>query len=415
MSDVSSVSGAMVFAGYGIRAPELGYDDLEELDLDGKIAVVLESVPNDRVDDSLLNQLSDTDYSNTAIKALNVEAAGAVGMVLVQGPASENVTSIGYYARNMRSGLSPRDAVMDLAPGPRDASIPVVIVSRGASSVLVPGLRALQDRIDQRLAPQSQPLDGDLTLAVDLAPNGYTAKNVVALVEGTDPDLRDEVIVVGAHYDHDGRIGARIWNGADDNASGTSGLLELAEAFAVGERPRRSVVLAAWAAEEKGMLGSRYYVRNPPIPLGRTVAMFQTDMIGRNEEHPADPDEGFLEEVGDDNANALNMIGSVFSPTLRRSFESVNQESIGLELRFRYDYRAENLIRRSDHWSFLSAGIPAIFLFGGLHPDYHTPEDTADRINYEKVEKVVELVYLTLLDVGNDPVDPVYVDPSGQQ
>ncbi|HEX9659610.1 MAG TPA: PA domain-containing protein, partial [Rhodothermales bacterium] len=161
MSDVSSVSGAMVFAGYGIRAPELGYDDLEELDLDGKIAVVLESVPNDRVDDSLLNQLSDTDYSNTAIKALNVEAAGAVGMVLVQGPASENVTSIGYYARNMRSGLSPRDAVMDLAPGPRDASIPVVIVSRGASSVLVPGLRALQDRIDQRLAPQSQPLDGD--------------------------------------------------------------------------------------------------------------------------------------------------------------------------------------------------------------------------------------------------------------
>ena len=107
------------------------------------------------------------------------------------------------------------------------------------------------------------------------------------------------------------------------------------------------------------------------------------------------------------------MLGSVFSPDLRSAFERANSD-VGLELRFRYDYRAQNLIRRSDHWSFLSRGVPAIFLFGGLHPDYHTPNDTADKINYEKVRKVVELVYLTLLDVGGDRAAPVFVDPSRQ-
>jgi Zn-dependent M28 family amino/carboxypeptidase len=277
--------------------------------------------------------------------------------------------------------------------------------------LLVPEIPALQAFIEDALEPRSGALEGTVTLSVDMDPNPYTAKNVIALIEGSDPELSDEAIVVGAHYDHDGRIGSRIWNGADDNASGTSGLLELAEAFAVGVRPSRSVVLAAWAAEEKGMLGSRYYVGHPPFPLEGTVGMFQIDMIGRNEEHDANPREGFLEEHAADNWNSLNMIGSVFSPTLRESFARVN-DGIGLDLQFRYDYRAENLIRRSDHWSFLSSGIPSIFLFGGLHPDYHTPEDTADKINYEKVEKVVELVYLTLLDVGNASATPVFVDPS---
>jgi Zn-dependent M28 family amino/carboxypeptidase len=254
---------------------------------------------------------------------------------------------------------------------------------------------------------------GVATLRVDLNLDPYTARNVVGLIEGSDPELRNEVIVVGAHYDHDGERGDQIWNGADDNASGTSGLLELAEAFSAGARPARSVILAAWAGEEKGMLGSRFYVRNAPVSLEDTIAMFQIDMIGRNEDHVANAEEGFLVENADDNQNALNMIGSVFSPDLRGSFEQTNSE-VGLDLKFRYDYRAQNLIRRSDHWSFLSRGVPAIFLFGGLHPDYHTPNDTADKINYEKVEKVVELVYLTLLEIGSDPRDPVFVDPSQQ-
>ena len=330
------VSGPLTFVGYGIRAQELGYDDLEGVDLTGRIAVALESYPRDRDDESPFDVLSDIDLSSTAVKARNVQSAGAIGMILVQGPDSRDVTSIGFYARAMRPGLPPRDTVMDLALAPEDPAIPIVIVSRRASSRLVPRLAAFQSAIDDELRPRSVELAGTATVRVDLNLNPYTARNVVALIEGADPELRNEAIVVGAHYDHDGERGNQIWNGADDNASGTSGLLELAEAFASGVRPARSVILAAWAGEEKGMLGSRFYVRNASIPIEDTIAMFQIDMIGRNEDHNEDAEEGFLEENGDDNKNTLNMIGSVFSPDLRRSFENVNSE-VGLDLRFRYD------------------------------------------------------------------------------
>ena len=408
------VSGPLTFVGYGIRAPDLGYDDLEGVDLTGRIAVVLESYPRDRDDDSPFDVLSDIDLSSTEIKARNVQSAGAIGLILVQGPNSRDVTSIGFFARAMRPGLAPRDSVMNLALAPEDPAIPIVIVSRRASSRLIPDLSRFQSDIDDELRPRSVELEGTATVRVDMDLNPYTARNVVALIEGTDTDLRHEAIVVGAHYDHDGERGNQIWNGADDNASGTSGLLELAEAFASGVRPARSVILAAWAGEEKGMLGSRFYVRNASIPIEDTIAMFQIDMIGRNEDHNENVREGFLEENGDDNQNALNMIGSVFSPDLRQSFRDVNSK-VGLDLRFRYDYRAQNLMRRSDHWSFLTRGVPAIFLFGGIHPDYHTPNDTADKINYEKVEKVTELVYLTLLDIGDAPTAPEFVDPSDGQ
>ena len=233
---------------------------------------------------------------------------------------------------------------------------------------------------------------------------------MIAQIEGSDPDLRDEAIVVGAHYDHDGEENGRIWNGADDNASGTSGLLELAEAFSAGVRPGRSVLLSAWAAEEKGMLGSKYYVQNPPIPLADTVAMFQIDMIGRNEEHGANRSEGLLEERASENGNMLNVLGSLFSPDMRGAVEHANS-GVGLELRFRYDYGAQNMIRRSDHWSFLTRRVPALFLFGGIHPDYHTPSDTADKVNYSKLEQVVKLVYLAVLEIGDQMSRPRFTNP----
>jgi Zn-dependent M28 family amino/carboxypeptidase len=139
--------------------------------------------------------------------------------------------------------------------------------------------------------------------------------------------------------------------------------------------------------------------------------MFQIDMIGRNEEHAADPREGFLRERASDNANAINLIGSAFSSDIREIVESANDQ-VGLDLRFRYDYGAQNLIRRSDHWTFLSREVPSLFFFGGLHPDYHTPNDTADKINYPKIESVVRLVYLALHQIGSAPGRPVFANPA---
>ena len=256
------------------------------------------------------------------------------------------------------------------------------------------------------------PLSGIATLNVDFDRDGYTARNVIARIEGSDPELSAETIVVGAHYDHDGEDNGRIWNGADDDASGTSALLELAEAFSEGVRPGRSVLLSAWAGEEKGMLGSQRYVTDPVAPLEDTVAMFQLDMIGRNEEHGPDESQGFERERASENGNMVNVLGSVFSPDLRAALEAANND-VDLDLRFRYDYGAQNLIRRSDHWSFLSARIPALFIFGGLHPDYHTPNDTADKINYEKLERVVRLIYQAVLDMGAVAARPQFTIPQG--
>ena len=170
----------------------------------------------------------------------------------------------------------------------------------------------------------------------------FTTKNVLGVIPGSDPTLQAEVIVVGAHYDHDGEYNGRIWFGADDNASGTVALIELAEAFASGrDQPKRSILLCAWAGEEKGLLGSRYYSAHPVRPLGSTIAMFQLDMIGRDEEHGANARLGLVRESAAENSNAVNLIGSMFSPDLRRLIETSNVNS-DLTLKFRYDDTPEN-------------------------------------------------------------------------
>ncbi|MYC82758.1 MAG: M20/M25/M40 family metallo-hydrolase, partial [Acidobacteria bacterium] len=192
----------------------------------------------------------------------------------------------------------------------------------------------------------------------------------------------------------------RIFLGADDNASGTTALLELAEAFQSNPtKPRRSILLAAWGAEEIGLLGSRNYVRAPPVPLQKTVAMFQMDMIGRNAQHRANLVGELPGQREEDNRNSLNVFGASVAPMLRDFIERSNAR-IGLDLRFPAEPESMDLLRRSDHWPFLKRGIPALFLFAGFHPDYHRPTDTADKINFSKLENIVKLVYLAVWEVG---------------
>jgi len=228
-----------------------------------------------------------------------------------------------------------------------------------------------------------------------------TERNVVALLEGSDPRLKDEWVIICAHFDHNGADEDRIYNGADDDGSGTVGLLEIAEAYALaasrGQRPRRSVLFAAWNAEERGLLGAWAYVENPLHPLNRTVAVLNMDMIGRDEEVPEGGGERFrgLEvQTAESNKNAINILGYSRSPELWELVREANR-GIGLELRARYDNNPSNLLRRSDHWPFLQRGVPAVFFHTGLHPDYHTVYDRPEKINYEKLERIVRLVYQT--------------------
>ena len=221
---------------------------------------------------------------------------------------------------------------------------------------------------------------------------------MVGLLDGGDPELRDEWVIVCAHFDHEGVDGERVFNGADDDASGVAGLLEIAEAYAraarAGIRPRRSILFAAWNAEERGLLGAWAYTERPLAPLSDTVAVLNMDMIGRNEAVPARGGRrfrGLPPQTAASNRNAVNVLGYSFSDDLRRAAAAADARDV--TIRFRYDDSASNLLRRSDHWPFLASGVPALFVHTGLHPDYHTERDRPETLDYEKMARVVQWVH----------------------
>lgn len=215
-----------------------------------------------------------------------------------------------------------------------------------------------------------------------------------------------------AHYDHDGADGARVFNGADDDGSGTVALLEIAEAYALaarnGERPKRSVLFAAWNSEERGLLGAWAYAENPLVPLERTVATLNMDMIGRNEEVRLGGGRRFrgLElQTAESNKNAVNIMGYSYSADLKRAVEEANRGS-ELQLKMRYDNNPSNLLRRSDQWPFLQKAVPSLFFHTGLHPDYHTEFDVPERIEYAKLERIACLVHQMSWDLANNESRP---------
>ena len=242
-------------------------------------------------------------------------------------------------------------------------------------------------------------------------------RNVVGLIEGADPRYRHEWIIISAHYDHEGTTGQRIFNGADDDASGVAGLIEIAEAYAVaageGFRPQRSILLAAWNSEEQGLLGAWAYTEMPLHPLAQTVAVLNMDMIGRNEEIPATGSprfRGLAPQTAESNRNAVNILGYSRSPDLRRAAVRANTTT-DLELKFRYDNNSSNLLRRSDQWPFLYRGVPAIFIHTGLHPDYHTERDRPDTLNYPKMARVVRMVHQLSWNLAQKGDRPAYSAP----
>ena len=228
----------------------------------------------------------------------------------------------------------------------------------------------------------------DARLRADLNVETLMAPNVVAIARGEDPDLRDEYVLVTAHMDHLGIgrpvAGDSIYNGADDNASGTAAVLEVAEAIAALQPPpRRSIIFALLSGEERGLLGSSWFVENPPVPLDRIIANLNIDMIGRNWE------------------DTISVIGKPYS-TLGATVDSVAAAHPDLGLVTVGDlWPNEGFFFRSDHFNFAREGIPAVFFFNGVHPDYHQPSDEVDKIKFEKASRVASLIYRTTLALAN--------------
>jgi Zn-dependent M28 family amino/carboxypeptidase len=298
--------------------------------------------------------------------------------------------------------------------------IPLVTVSDVIAQELLATSDAtasqLQVAIDRDLKPQSRPLpDTSLNLHLrNLSRRRGTTMNVLGLLPGSDPALAPETIVISAHHDHEGGGGSEIYHGADDNASGTAGVVALAHAFARNPaRPRRSILFTVFAAEERGLLGAFWLAAHPLRPLATTRAMINFDMIGRNEE--ASEQTNGLIEIPADTTNRLNLIGAHYSPDYARIVAEENRR-VGLVLDDRFDHEhALNVFFRSDQFPFVLKNIPAFWFFTGFHPDYHHVTDTADRINYGKMAKIVQLSYLTAWRFTDDTTTPRFIEsPRGQ-
>jgi Zn-dependent M28 family amino/carboxypeptidase len=414
-----TATGDVVFAHFGISAPRLGYEDLGG-DLRGKILVVLDHEPGETDSTSMFDGVVTSEFTNPLKKALAAQARGAAGVLFVtdvqnhQNPQSFEAATRGYWPEQ-----PPRLLPYTLAAWSDRLTIPVGQISvpladslvRAAGTSLLDLARASETT---RGAPPV-PLPGvRVAMTTAVVRTAVPDRNVLAAIKGSDPRLKDEWIVISGHVDHNGADATQIFNGADDNGSGAVALLAIAEAYAkaaaAGQRPKRSVLFAAFNSEERGpLMGSWGYVETPAVPLAKTAAMLNMDMIGRNEEVPENGGarfRGLPVQTGESNQNTVTLLGWSRSAQLTAAVERANA-GYGLTLKKNYDNNISQLLRRSDSWPFLQHDVPAIWFHTGLHPDYHLTTDRADRINYPKMERIARLVHETSWDLAQAAGRPV--------
>jgi hypothetical protein len=394
----------IVFAGYGITAKDdalkLDYDDYSGVDVKGKAVLILRREPQQNDERSPFDGKKTTNFATFRHKATNAFQHGAAMVLLA----------------NDEAGLGKEpDSLLNLtSAGPEVFSrIPFVMVSREfADKVLTaarePSLSELERKIDADLKPASRTLEGvSLTVKIAIDRPSVETKNVVGVLEGSGPSS-GETVIVGGHYDHLGRGGllsgslailsSEIHNGADDNASGTSMMLEMARRLAARKDPLpRRVVFMAFSGEERGLLGSQYYVDHPLYPLNSTVMMVNFDMVGRL-----------------NGKNELTMIGTGTSPGLSTLVDALGKSS-GLAIK-----QVTGLtdgFGGSDHQSFYAKDVPVLFAFTGIHRDYHRPSDDFDRINYGGMARIADYLELILLDLVRRPDRPEFtkLSPPGRK
>lgn len=404
-----AVSGGLVFAGYGIDAQVHGYSDFDALEaagvsLAGRWVLMLDDEPLADDGTSLLTGGQMASGGGKSIGRANAMGPPA-GFLVVGDSSPRQRRSVADRARQRADRtllrLPPVEGVAEEGPG----LLPFYVVSAAlADRLLAPSGRTvteLRAEIDGALQPVVFEVDGvEVTSDVTRSVEVVEGHNVAAFVEGSDPVLKDEVVVVSAHLDHLGLTGAtegdRVNNGADDDGSGTVALLEIAEAFQRakedGHGPRRSVLFLHFSGEEEGLLGSEHYAdRVPLVPMERTVVNLNLDMVGRPE------------MLGD--PPAISIIGAELISTDLDHMNAAVNETTGVGLRLSKDFNSPDdpnrFFERSDHWNFGKHGVPFIFYFTGPHDDYHQPGDEPQKIDYAHVARVARLVFGTAWEAAN--------------
>ncbi|MDP2302776.1 MAG: M28 family peptidase [Ignavibacteria bacterium] len=396
------VSAPIVFLGYGIDKTSWNYSDYQTADgkdisVKDKIVVIVEGYPLESDPNSIFNKnVKGSNFISVKKKAVVAFEKGALAVIVIRSPLKDNAPFAVSYQGYLNMFAKKQHSLPELKTS---EAAPIVYVDNNViASILDNSLKGLKDeltKLESTLKPISHEIkDKTLTLDVKYNTKLIPSQNIVGYLEGSDPVLKNEYIVVGAHFDHVGvgHFGAmnksdvgKIHNGADDNASGTAGVLEIAEAFSKN-RPKRSVVFIAFNAEEMGLLGSRYYAyQNPFKKIDVTKAMVNLDMIGRNE-------------------SKLVWAGGIFySSDMKKVVEEANQK-----FDFEVLYNVGLLTFASDQGPFIRREVPSIFFHSGLHDEYHTPLDDADKIDFEKTEKVSKLAYVTAWILANTDDLPAY-------
>jgi Zn-dependent M28 family amino/carboxypeptidase len=369
----TSVEAPVVFAGYGLELNRdtLKWNDFETIDVAGKWLLVLQGDPD------LDNPQSPyVEFSTERAKALKAEDKKAAGLILVAGTAFSESDELSpmFFDKNVSR-----------------YSIPVIQVTRAVANQILSEtgktIENLESEMKARNSSVSVEIKSRVAAGIHVELEKATSQNVAALLPGTDAHLKNEYVVVGAHYDHLGMGGqgsgsraldtVAVHYGADDNASGVAAVIELAEKLADEKKNRRSVIFTAFGAEEMGLIGSKAFVNDPPVPIEKMVAMFNFDMVGR------------LDSV----ENALSFGGT---RTAKEAEELISRLNPGFKLAF-----SGEGVGPSDHASFYLQNVPVFFISTGAHADYHTPADQAGKINYSGMKEIAEFAYILIEEVAS--------------
>ena len=418
-SGSGSYSGTVVFTGLGLSNPEKGWDDLKDLNLSGKVVLIM---------DEQLPASGPVTSSRLSARVAAIRNKGAAAVFSIISPEREakgfktfekipagrmgtlydsQRTSFGPpAARTTPQAVSPASQVQPTSPTsqasqttqtapaiPPRPSLPfgqAEISHELAADILGVSITEVGEMFKMLQQGQQVPSKAipEVRVQLDVETESYpsASRSVIGVVEGTDPVLKNEYIVVSGHHDHVGIANGEIMAGADDNATGTVALIEIAQAL-LAERPKRSVIIAWFTGEEKGLNGAHYFINNCPVPVEKISTCLNMDMLGRN-----NPDSLFL--VGSD----------LISSELDGAINKVNKK---FKINFGFSYIYSNLTHpssvytRSDQYPHIRFGIPSVWFFCGFTPDYHTPRDVLEFIDYKKFYKATKLVYLTAAEIGN--------------
>lgn len=395
-----TITGDVVFAGYGWYNEETKYNDTKDLDIKGKIVLVMTRT---------LEQAkggASPEMETEMKKMSKAMMGGAKALVLVNDPLNpdaEFMGSVKKYATGgglkLKGGKSFPSIPMKLVFG-KEALANKILENTGKT------LADLQQEINNSESPKSFAVNG-LQADVKLINSKRTVygKNVVAFVEGSHPQLKNECIVFTAHYDHLGTDDkGRVFNGADDNGTGTVALLEIAEAFqSMKKKPKRSIIFVWVTAEEKGLLGSNYYAQHPLIPLEQTVVNINLDMVGRSADEELKAVETETKSLA--GPNGLYIISGKQSSELLEMSDKISKE-FDLNLS---DELSGAFLTRSDYFHFYRRGVPVLGLSTGLHSDYHKTTDELEKIDYSKMKRVSQYAFSVAYKLANRP-KPLVVD-----